>query len=159
DPEKGMYFIKPDSLFPNKRYEVWTQGEGEDNRYWFPSYDYPNDKATTETFITLDKQYVTLSNGNLLSIKDNNDGTKTWHWSLNHPHSSYLVMLAAGDYDIIKDNYLDIPVETYVPKGMIPVTDSAVYLTSDIIKFFSESIGFKYTWGHFGQVGVQDFIY
>jgi len=26
NPEKGMYFISPDSLFPNKRYEVWTQG-------------------------------------------------------------------------------------------------------------------------------------
>jgi aminopeptidase N len=159
DPEKGMYFIQPDSIFPNKRYEVWTQGEGEDNRYWFPSYDYPNDKATTETFITIAKQYTTLSNGNLLGVKDNTDGTKTWHWVLNHPHSSYLVMLAAGDYEIIRDNYLDIPIETNVPKGMIPVTDSAFYLTSDIIKFFSESIGFKYAWGHLGQVGVQDYIY
>src|SRR5438132_626183 len=48
DPEKGLYFIKPTPDFPNKRYEVWSQGEGEDNRYWFPCYDYPNDKATSE---------------------------------------------------------------------------------------------------------------
>ncbi len=24
DPEKGLYFIKPDSLFPDKPYQVWT---------------------------------------------------------------------------------------------------------------------------------------
>src|SRR5205085_8208908 len=48
DPEKGLYFIRPTPEFPNKKYEVWSQGEGEDNRYWFPCYDYPNDKATTE---------------------------------------------------------------------------------------------------------------
>lgn len=159
DPEKGIYFVQPDSLFPNKRYEVWTQGEGEDNRYWFPCYDYPNDKATTETYITVGKQYTTLSNGQLVETKDNPDGTKTCHWVLNHPHSSYLVMLAAGEYDIIRDSYLDIPVNTYVPTGKISMADSALYLSADIIKFFSESIGFKYPWGHFGQVGVQDFIY
>jgi len=159
NPEKGMYFISPDSLFPNKRYEVWTQGEGEDNRFWFPCYDYPNDKATTETIITLDRRYITLSNGKLVETKDNPDGTRTWHWSLSKPHVSYLVMVAAGDYDIIRDSYLDIPVNTYVPKGKISMVDSALYLTPDIIKFFSESIGFKYPWEHFGQVGVQDFIY
>jgi aminopeptidase N len=159
NPEKGIYFISPDSLFPNKHYEVWTQGEGEDNRYWFPCYDYPNDKATTETIINLDKKYVTLSNGNLLDAKENPDGTKTWHWSLSKPHVSYLVMIAAGDYDIIRDSYLDVPVNTYVPAGKISMADPGLYLSSDIIKFFSESIGFKYPWEHFGQVGVQDFVY
>lgn len=159
DAEKGIYFIQPDSLFPNKKYEVWTQGEGEDNRYWFPCYDYPNDKATTESYITVDKQYITLSNGQLLEIKDNNDGTKTWHWAVNHPHSSYLVMLAAGNYDIIEDSYEDISINSYIPAGKINMADSAFYLTADMVKFFSESIGFKYPWQRFSQIVVQDFIY
>src|SRR5689334_14677762 len=63
DPEKGLYFISPTETFPNKPYQVWSQGEGEDNRYWFPCYDYPNDMATTEMFVTVEKKYQTLSNG------------------------------------------------------------------------------------------------
>ncbi len=159
DPEKGMYFIGPDSLFPDKKYQVWTQGEGEDNHFWFPCYDYPNDKATIETVITVDKQYITLSNGVLLNVKDNPDGTKTWNWSLDKPYSSYLVMLAAGEFDIINDKYDDIPVYTYVPVGEKDIALKSFDETADIIRFFSDFSGYKYPWHRFSQVVVEDFIY
>jgi aminopeptidase N len=159
DPEKGMYFISPDSIFPNKQYQVWTQGEGEDNHFWFPCYDYPNDKATTETIITVDKQYITLSNGVLLNVKDNKDGTRTWHWSLGEPHSSYLVMLAAGKFDTIVDRYDNIPVYTYVPEGKKDIAFKSFDRTADIVKFFSDFTGYKYPWHKFSQVVVEDFVY
>ncbi|MGH2575852.1 MAG: M1 family aminopeptidase [Ignavibacteria bacterium] len=159
DPEKGLYFIKPDSIFPNKPYQVWTQGEGEDNRYWFPCYDYPNDKATTEVIITTDKKYITLSNGNLLNTKNNIDGTITWHWLLNKPHVSYLVMLAVGNFDIIEDRYDDVPIYSYVPPGSKETAIKSFSETSEMIKFFSEKIGFKYPWERFSQIAVKDFIY
>ena len=159
NPEKGLYFIKPSDNFPNKRYEVWSQGEGEDNRYWFPCYDYPNDKATTEMFITVDKKFQTLSNGKLADTKDNPDGTKTWHWIMDKPMSSYLVMLAVGNYDIIEDKYLDVPVNSYVPPGTKDMAVKSFDKTADMVKFFSEKIGFKYPWYNFSQIVVQDFIY
>lgn len=159
DPERGIYFIQPDSIFPNKQYQVWTQGEGEDNRYWFPCYDYPNDKATVETIITIDRKYTTLSNGQLTSTKENSDGTKTWHWVLNHPISSYLVMLAAGNFDVIVDKYDDIPVYSFVPVGEKDEAVKSFVQTPDMIKFFSDKIGFKYPWGSYSQVVVEDFVY
>ena len=159
NPEKGLYFIKPSDNHPDKRYEVWSQGEGEDNRYWFPCYDYPNDRAQTEMFITVDKKYQTLSNGILKDTKDNPDGTKTWHWILDKPISSYLVMLAVGNYDMIEDKYLDIPVKTYVPPGAKDMAVKSFDRTADIVKFFSENTGFKYPWYNFSQIVVQDFIY
>ncbi len=159
DPEKGLYFIQRTADFPDKKYEVWSQGEGEDNRYWIPCYDYPNDKATTEMYITADKKYQTLSNGKLTETKDNPDGTETWHWVLDKPHSSYLIMLAVGNYDVIEDNYLDIPIKTYVPVGDKDMAIKSFDKTADIMKFYSEKIGYKYAWGNFSQVVVQDFIY
>jgi len=159
DPEKGLYFIAPDSIFPNKRYEVWTQGEGEDNRYWFPCYDYPNDKATTEVIITTDVAYQTLSNGELIMIIENPDGTRTWHWSLSKPHSSYLVMLAVGNYDVVEDGWKDVPIFSYGPPGELENIKRCYGETDDIIKFFSEYSNYKYPWGRFSQVAVQDFIY
>ena len=159
DPERGMYFIQPDSLFPDKPYQVWTQGEDEDNHWWFPCYDFPNDKATTETYITIDKKYITLSNGELDDTKSNPDGTKTWHWVLNHPHSSYLVMLAAGNFDIISDAYDSIPVYSYVPVGKREEGERSFNRTADMVKFYSEYNGYTYPWQRYSQIVVQDFIF
>ncbi|MGA2668095.1 MAG: M1 family aminopeptidase [Ignavibacteria bacterium] len=159
DPEKGMYFISPDSLFPDKPYQVWTQGEGEDNHFWFPCYDFPNNKATTETIITLDGKYITLSNGQLLSVKTNTDGTKTWHWAEDKPYSSYLVMLAAGNFDIIEDRYDEVPVYSYIPVGEKDIAFKSFDKTADMVKFFTEKIGFNYPWGRYSQIVVKDFVY
>jgi aminopeptidase N len=159
DPEKGMYFISPDSVSPSKPPQVWTQGEGEDNRFWLPCYDYPNDKAETETYITVDKKYLTLSNGSLIDVKENSDGTKTWHWKLNHPHSSYLIMIAAGEFDILQDSWNNIPVYSYVPIGSKEEAEKSFNLTADMVRFFSEYIGFTYPWERYSQIVVKDFVY
>ena len=81
-PRKGVYFIKPDNTYPDKPFQAWTQGEDMDNHHWVPLYDYPNDKATFETIITVSSDLKAISNGELLSIKENQNGTTTWHWGL-----------------------------------------------------------------------------
>lgn len=159
DPEKGLYFISPTETFPNKPYQVWSQGEGEDNRYWFPCYDYPNDMASTEIYVTADKSYQTLSNGVLKTKLDNGDGTNTWHWVNELPHVSYLVMLGVGNWDVIEENWSGIPIYSYVPVGKKEWGERSYRQTADILKFFSEKIGFKYPWGKFSQVAVEDYIY
>jgi aminopeptidase N len=40
---RGIRFIKPTADDPKKPRQIWSQGESEFNRYWFPSYDTPND--------------------------------------------------------------------------------------------------------------------
>src|SRR6185437_12757782 len=36
---RGIYFTGPDQDYPKKKYQVWTQGQDEDSRYWFPALD------------------------------------------------------------------------------------------------------------------------
>ena len=36
---RGLRFIKPNGDEPAKPMQIWSQGETEFNRYWFPSYD------------------------------------------------------------------------------------------------------------------------
>src|SRR6266478_2656082 len=50
-PAKGIYFILPDKDYPDRPKQIWTQGESEDTRYYLPTYDYPNDRLTTETIL------------------------------------------------------------------------------------------------------------
>ena len=45
NPRRGLYFIHPDRHYPEKPVQVWTQGEDEDSRYWFPCFDYPGQLA------------------------------------------------------------------------------------------------------------------
>ena len=87
NPRRGIYFIGWNDPKNLSRKQIWTQGQGIDNRHWIPSYDEYNDKMITETVTTFDKEYEVLSNGTKLSVKDNGDGTKTWHYKMTHPHS------------------------------------------------------------------------
>src|SRR5580704_18058560 len=79
-PKKGLYFVLPDKNYPNRPKEVWTQGEAEDTRYYIPIYDYPNDRTTSEMILTVPATWLTISNGSLVSVKEEPDGTKTWDW-------------------------------------------------------------------------------
>ncbi len=159
DPEKGLYFIQPSEIFPYKPYQVWSQGEGEDNRYWFPCYDYPNDMATVELIVTVDSSYQTLSNGYLERRRVNPDGTVTWQWVSEQPFVSYLVMLAIGNWDSIEDVWEGIPITSYGPVGKKVWGERSYRQTKDIIHFFSDKIGFKYAWPKYLQVPVEDYIY
>jgi len=159
NPEKGIYFIGPSEKFPDKPYQVWTQGQAEDNRYWFPCYDYPNDMAATEVIITIDSIFETVSNGRLVDKRINPDGTITWQWVQEKPHVSYLVMLAAGNWDKIEESWDGIPVISYVPKGRLEWGKRSYRHTTDIINFFSQHTGYRYPWDNFFQIVVEDFIY
>ena len=97
-PRRGTFFIKPDDTYPDKPYQAWTQGEDMDNHHWVPLYDYPNDKATFETILTVETKYKAISNGELLSLTENENGTHTWHWRENFPMVAYLISYVVGDY-------------------------------------------------------------
>ncbi|MEP7037660.1 MAG: hypothetical protein ABI891_04905, partial [Acidobacteriota bacterium] len=85
----GLKFIKPDANNPNGRRQIWSQGESDYNRFWFPSYDSPNDFATTELTATVEKPMFVMSNGKLIERKDNGNGTETFHWKMDTPHANY----------------------------------------------------------------------
>ncbi|CUS78614.1 aminopeptidase N [Candidatus Kryptonium thompsonii] len=160
NPRKGLYFIQPDSAYPDKPYQIWSQGQPEDNHYWFPCYDFPNDKATSEVIATVNKNFVVISNGKLLSVKeDRKRGLKTYHWFMDKPHSSYLISIVAGEYVKLQDYYLDIPLEYYVYKTNAKYAKLSFEKTPEIMKFFSEKIGYKYPYNKYAQTIVEDFIY
>jgi aminopeptidase N len=97
-PQRGFYFVHPTELDPSHPYQFWTQGEGEDNKHWIPIYDYPNDKSTTEIYVTIDENFKTISNGYLAeTLVAESTGKKTDHWVMDKPHVSYLIMLGGGD--------------------------------------------------------------
>src|SRR4051812_32855363 len=74
-PRIGLYFIGPDDPSPNKPAKVWSQSQDEAARYWFPCYDYQNEKQTPEMIVRVPADWTALSNGRLIKEKVNRDGT------------------------------------------------------------------------------------
>ena len=82
NPERGLYFV-PGGQGGGGAWttpaQIWSQGEPEDNHYWFPAYDYPDDHATSEQYITTGAGEIAVSNGALVETTANADGTRTFH--------------------------------------------------------------------------------
>jgi len=158
-PKRGIYFVEPDSGYPDKPRQIWTQGEDMDNHFWFPCYDFPNDKATSEILVTVRSSSVALSNGSLLSVKKNaKNGTTTYHWREGKPHAAYLIMLAIGEYAILTDKSGKLPLEYYVYPNHVEDARICFEKTPDMIRFFGGKIGFPYPWEKYAQVLIKDFV-
>lgn len=159
-PVKGLYFMQPDSSDPTLRHQIWTQGAESDNRYWFPANDQPDDKATSEVIATVRNNYVLLSNGRLNEVShDAQKGTTTFHWIQSKPHSPYLIMIAAGEYEIIEESYRHIPLQYYVYKELSAQGKRVFERTPDVMKFFEQTLQFPYPWEKYAQVFVDNFMH
>ncbi|TND08365.1 MAG: aminopeptidase N [Bacteroidetes bacterium] len=160
NPRRGLYFIGWDDPNNLSRKQIWSQGQGIDNRNWIPMYDEMNDKMTTELIVTFDDDYKVLSNGVKLKEKANREGTKTWHYRMNKPHAPYLIMLGIGIYDVKETKSASgVPVNLwYYPEWKDRV--ETTYKSSEkMIDFFEKEIGVKYPWESYSMIPVQDFMY
>lgn len=156
-PKQGLTFNNTNGAVPGKRSQIWSQGEETTNHFWFPCYDYPNDKSTSEVIGTVDARYSFLSNGKLISVTENKkEKTKTFHWKETKPHSSYLIMIAAGEYTILRDNLGKLPLEYWVYPDDTTNGRASFKYTPAMIKFFNETIGFDYPWEKYAQIILQD---
>ncbi len=154
---RGLRFIKPNEDEPNKPMQIWSQGETEFNRYWFPSYDSPNDFRTSELKATVEKKYTVVSNGRLTEVKDNADGTHTFHWKMDIPYTNYLTSIVVGEYTDVKQDWNGIPVNNYGYKNETKEVAATVKNLPDMIDFFSRVTGVKYPYPKYAQTMVEDF--
>ncbi len=159
-PRRGLYFIRPDDAYPNKRVEAWTQGQDEDSRHWFPCYDYPNEMATSEIHVTVPEPYTTIANGELTSLDPGPEpGTRTFHWRQTVPHVTYLTSVCVGEFGEVRDEWDGIPVTYHVAPGREDDAREIFKNTPEMVRLFSERTGVRYPYAKYAQVVVQDFIF
>ena len=158
-PRTGLYFFKPDSLYPKRKMQAWTQGEETDNHHWVPMYDYPNERATFECILTVSNKLKAISNGELVSIADNKDGTHTFHWKENFPMVGYLISFAVGDYVKVEDNYKDVPVAYWVYPENKHEAFRSFGKTPDMLDYFNSLTGVSYPFEKYDQIIVSEFMW
>lgn len=155
-PKQGLTFITPTETDPARPYQIWTQGEARTNHYWFPCYDYPNDKATAELIATVDQKFRVISNGALVTMTRNGTNS-TWHWKMDRPFSSYLVSVIVGQYEEVKDQFKGKPVISYVYPGQAEDARVSFGKLAQMVAFYSQKIGYDYPYAKYAQTMVRDF--
>ena len=156
--DKGLYFINKDGSQPGFPTQIWSQGETQANSKWFPTIDAPNERMTQEILLTVNKKYTTLSNGLLISQKENEDGTRTDYWKQSLPAAPYLTMIAIGEYGIVKDKYKDIEVLYYLEPQYVKYARQIFGDTPEMMAYFSNLLGVEYPWEKYAQIPVRDYV-
>jgi aminopeptidase N len=97
EPTEGLYFRTPEMGYKEGDTHLFTQGEEIEARHWYPCFDSPNMKFTSEITCRLPEGMTAISNGRLISeTKDVATGLTAIHWSQEKPHANYLISLTAG---------------------------------------------------------------
>lgn len=157
-PQRGLYFIQPTADYPDKPTQVWTQGEDEDSRFWFPCFDYPGQLATSEIRVQVPAGFRAISNGELLKTEEVSEGV-VYHWLQQQVHPTYLMTLAVGDFAEIKDEWCGKPINYYVEQGREADAKRSMGKTPRMVEFLSQKYGYDYPYPKYAQVCVDDFIF
>jgi len=157
EPQKGLLFRTPEMGYPAGDEHLFTQGESIDARQWYPSYDSPNEKFTSEITCHVPEDMTVLSNGRLVSEVKEAGGRKAVHWMQEQPQANYLVALVAGYFKSIQDHHNNVPLAFYTPPSDIAQASNSFADTADIMAFYEQDIGVPFPWDKYYQVVVQDF--
>ena len=158
-PTAGLYFHAPSKSCPDTPVQMYSQGEGTDNRRWIPCYDEPDDRATCEVVVTVAEDLKSVANGTLVESKPAGPGLRTDRWKLEQRIPTYLISLIVGKYATVTDTWQDVPLEYNGPVGREEEIKQGFSATKPVIEFFSSYTGRKYPYPRYAQTTVWDFVY
>jgi aminopeptidase N len=174
------YELGPEQMAPNGRALSWSpptrrpdnpteaspmlhsQGQPEDARAWFPCYDHPLERLSTELIVTVDEGFEVISNGELRSNEPTGDGRRRWHWVQELPHAPYLVSLVIGRFEVVElvgpdSAYPGLPMPVYGPVGSGEALRAAFGVTPAMLAHFETLFDEPYPWVKYSQTVVRDF--
>lgn len=157
-PTRGLYFRTPEMGYRDSDTQVWTQGESHEARFWFPCFDYPNERSSTEVICHVPSDMIVLSNGRMISETTDSQGLKRVQWVQEKPHVSYLLCLVAGKFVKLEKRHRDIPLGFYAQPSLAEHAPNAFADTERIMAFFEDEIGVPFPWEKYDQVTIVDFV-
>ena len=159
EPTQGLYFRTTKQGYDAGDTHLFTQGESHTSPCWYPNYDYPNERSTSEVICRIPPEMTAISNGRLVSEQiDPDTGLKAVRWRQEKPHVNYLVALVAGYLDKIESKHRNIPLAFYTPKSQIHLAKNSFADTANMMAFFEKEIGIRYPWNKYYQAAVKDFV-
>lgn len=157
EPKEGLYFRTRELGYAPGDEHIWTQGETHEARHWYPSFDYPNERFTSEIVCRVPADMTVLSNGTEVSNEvDAATGLRTSRWKIAKPHVNYLVALVAGHLRKLSATHRDTPIGLYVQPSEFAEAENTFDGIVEMMKFFEDEIGVPYPWSRYNQVTIFD---
>jgi aminopeptidase N len=148
---------------------IWSLSEPYGSPDWFPCKNSVDDKAdSSDVWITADKYYVSVSNGTLQKVIENQNGTKTYQWKNRYPIAQYLISIALSNYSEYKDSFKydgvnEMPVTHFIyPESLTTTNKLTLDKTVFMLDLFSQKFGLypfikeKYGHAQFGWGGGME---
>lgn len=158
-PKQTLYFTRTDDNL-----QIWTQGQGKYTSHWLPSFDDVNEKVIFNLSVKFQNGYNVISNGVLKNVYHKRNGYEngfsTYNFQMQQPMSSYLVMLAIGNFEKqTATTKYGTPLEFYLDKNDYLKFEPTYRYSKQIFDFLEQEIGVKYPWKIYRQIPVRDFLY
>jgi aminopeptidase N len=170
-PQTGLYFVRPDAAYPKITPQIWSQGEPQDNRRWFPTWDEPNEKTPSELVITVPSGWTAVANGYLRSHV-RGGGLEIWDWREPRPKAPYLIAFVAGPlnkhHTVLGDihdegvaRYGDerMDVDSFVPPQDAALNATCLGSTNRIVAYFQRLIGARFPWEKYDQMAAERYLF
>ena len=147
---------------------VYTLSEPYGAKDWWPCKDHPSDKAdSVDIWVTVDSTFKVGSNGKLVAVINNGNGTKTHRWAERYPISTYLVEMAITNFaeftNWFKYTQVDsMPVLNYVLPEHLANAQANLPRAVDMLGIYSNKYGLypfineKYGHSEFGWGGGME---
>ena len=147
---------------------IWSLSEPYGAKDWWPSKDHPSDKAdSVDIWITCDAKFKVGSEGKLVAVLDNGNGTRTHRWQHRYPIATYLVSIAVAEYTEVagwfKYSSTDsMPVINYVLPSRSGEAAASLVPTIQMLEIYSDLFGLypfvkeKYGHSQFGWGGGME---
>ncbi len=158
-PKQTLYFTGTDDNL-----QIWSQGQGKYTSHWLPSFDDVNEKVVFNLSVKFQNGYNVISNGVFKNVNHKRNGYEngfsTYNFQMQQPMSSYLVMLAIGNFEKqTVTTKSGTPLEFYIDKNDYSKFEPTYRYSKQIFDFLEQEIGVKYPWELYRQIPVRDFLY
>lgn len=158
---RGLHFVDGPGDDPARPTQVWTLSQPEDARFWFPTWDYPDDFMSFTVHLTVPDELATYANGDLTE-QQRRDGDRRDTWEFPERHVPYLAAFAVGRFASIRDTYMradstTVPLEYIVEPAFAGEAAAIFEETRPMLEVFERRTGLRYPWSNYKQVVVREF--
>lgn len=150
------YFLTgPDATNPQRMVAGYTYSQPEGAKTWFPSIDFPDQKATATMRVRTPKPHRPLTNGPLIWEKDLGDSYELFY-RMDKPMAPYLFSLAIGAFDVVTiGEFRGYPLTLWTPPAIREQAVAATAKTEEIMEVLSDFVGVDYPFGPYAQSVAQ----
>jgi len=126
---------------------IWTLSEPYGAKDWWPVKDTPADKADSADFwITVSTSLIPASNGRLMAIVNNGNGTHTYKWKSSYPIAQYLLSMAITNYSQYTNYYHysptdSMPIDHFIYPESLNSAIPQLNKTPGMIEIYSQQFG------------------